>query len=208
MTKVILINGPARSGKDTLADVLEDAQYEWASKKDLSYVLCRFKFAGMMHKMWREVFWDYLAPDEDTFLDYVDGSKKNEVFEPLGVSYRQAMIAFSEDFIKPLLGTSFFGRYTAQQIARQQLWYPKNELVAIISDSGFAEEAVAIIEKFGAENVLHIKLYREGFTFSGDSRNYIDLEPFGVESVELENITLEQFKRDGTEIVREFIERR
>lgn len=200
MTKVILINGPARSGKDTLAEAIIQ---EWLVKID-DTTYATHKFADIMHTFWESVFCTML--DYEDFVEHVKGSKKSIQNPLIGISYRQGMIALSEELIKPMLGKDFFGRYTAADIDFHAK-LRNDEYVAVISDSGFKEEAVCIIEKFGAENVLLIKLYRPGFTFVGDSRNYISLEEFGVETVELENLDKEQFERKGVSIIREFVER-
>lgn len=201
MTKVVLINGPARSGKDTLA---KEAKNHFLSAYE-------FKFADVMHNFWQDVF--FSMHDYDEAMSRTDGDLKSDPSPVLGLSYRQCMIATSEDFIKPILGNDFFGRLTAAQIAKgealeKELYRsdPNFQYVALVSDSGFKEEAVAVIEKFGSENVLLLHLYRNGYTYSGDSRGYIHLDEFGVKTVNLENITLEQFTREGVQIIRDFVE--
>ena len=204
MTKVILVNGPARSGKDTLAEFLTNGRFTSDnSPYYFPHQTYPFKFAGVMHQLWKDIFLN--ITEEDDFNDWVDGSRKNETHPFLGCSYREAMIDFSENYIKPRYGINFFGRLTAEEIAQSQKFF-KEDIVAVVSDSGFKEEAVSIIEKFGAENVLLVKLYRDGYSFNGDSRNYIDLEEFGVKTVEIENITLDQFRRDAILLIREFVE--
>lgn len=203
MTKVILINGPARSGKDTLAKALYDNQFDKYGRRRNRPLYDVYKFAGVMQILWRNIF-DPIVPDEE-FYAWVDGNKKNEKHPFLGYSYRECMIDFSENYIKPRFGLDFFGKLTAEQIYRDSLM--DENMVAVISDSGFKEEAVAIIEKFGAENILLVKLYREGYNFSGDSRGYINLDEFDVETVELENITMAQFERDGIKLVQDFVTR-
>lgn len=194
MTKIILINGPARSGKDTLADYLTETNYRYQ----------KFKFADCMQGLWRGIFSTF-SPEYDEFIDYVDGSKKNDIHPDVGCSFRSAMIDFSENYIKPRYGINFFGRLTAAKVENLQYVLGDTELTAVISDSGFEEEAVSLIEKFGAENVLLLKLYRPGYTFDGDSRSYINLKPFGVKTIELDNISIDQLKRDGLAAVEEFV---
>lgn len=199
MTKVILLNGPARSGKDTLATHIE-----------YSISGCiGTKFAEPMQEFWKSIFSAAVLEDDD-FVKYTDGDKKNEAHPALGFSFRSGMIDLSEQYIKPRYGLDFFGKVAALSIETRlaflrNIGFPAN--CAVISDSGFKEEAVAIIEKFGAENVLLIKLYRPGYTFADDSRNYINLDEFNVETRELQNIELDQFKTDGIAMVREFVER-
>jgi len=54
-----------------------------------------------------------------------------------------------------------------------------------VPDSGFREEAEAIVREAGAGDVLLVRLHRPGHGFSGDSRGYIDLDDLGVESCDV-----------------------
>jgi hypothetical protein len=40
-----------------------------------------------------------------------------------------------------------------------------------------------VVDRFGANNVLLVRLTRDGYTFAGDSRGYIELP--GVRTVEM-----------------------
>lgn len=204
MTKVVLINGPARSGKDTLGGMIYTSQ--WRPGEDglpeIKRKVMQYKFAAVMQGLWQDIF--YVITSEREYPEWVDGSKKNDPHPFMDVSFRSAMIDFSENYIKPTYGSDFFGRLTAEHIAKNEALL-ETEHLAVITDSGFKEEAVAIIEKFGAENVLLIKLYRDGYSFTGDSRNYLNLDEFGVQTVELRNKTLEQFRRDGVNVVAKFM---
>lgn len=208
MTKVILLNGPARCGKDTLGSAMYMSQFNYETNEKVypKHYVHEFKFASVMQNLWRSIF-DIACKEDAEFQAYTDGDKKNEEHPELGFSFRSAMIDFSEEYIKPRYGIDFFGRITALDVERLSEDFHQAEIVAVVTDSGFREEAVAMIEKFGAENVLLVKIYRSGYTFNGDSRSYINLDEFGVETKEIENITLDQFKRDGVELIAEFIQR-
>lgn len=199
MTKVVLLNGPPRSGKDTVAQMMTEY---WLRSSD-SFRLRKYKFAGLLHDFWQKIFYAF-ADDYEQYQSYVDGSDKSNVLASVGIAYRTGMISLSEDFVKPMLGKDFFGLYTAKQIAKDA--EEENvPFVAIISDSGFAEEAVALIEEFGAENILLVHLFRDGSNFSGDSRSYINLDTFGVTTIELDNISIEQLERDSITILTTFM---
>lgn len=198
MTKVILINGPPRSGKDTVANLMSDYWIRTAN----DYTLHKYKFADLLHLFWQEIFYAFRT-DKDTDR-YVDGDLKSTMHEDIGVSYRNGMIALSEDFVKPMLGKNFFGRLTANKILRdaEESHYP---LVAVISDSGFVEEAISIVETFGAENVLLVHLFRDKCNFTGDSRSYINLDAFGVQTIEIENQSFKQLEVDTIKALEDFV---
>jgi hypothetical protein len=96
-----------------------------------------------------------------------------------GLSVRQAMIKVSEEVIKPVYGKNYFGESAAKTLAEGKL--------NIFSDSGFMEELIPIRNKVGAENILLIRLIREGCTFKGDSRGYLDPRVAGIKSIVINN---------------------
>ena len=104
------------------------------------------------------------------------------------MSKREALIHVSENVIKPFFGQDAFGQMAANDLPE--------EGVVFFSDSGFAEELRPIIEKVGEENILVVRVHREGCTFEGDSRDYLQPEMFDnqLKFVDLENnSTLEDF---------------
>jgi hypothetical protein len=110
---------------------------------------------------------------------------KNEARpEFFGMSPRAAYITVSERMVKPVLGEDFFGRVLVQRI--RQLRHTR---VAVVTDSGFASEAEPVVREFGADRVLLLRLHREGCTFAGDSRSYIELD--GVRTVDVLNNSTE-----------------
>jgi hypothetical protein len=87
----------------------------------------------------------------------------------VNLSIREAMIYISEIIMKPRFGANFFGVARAKAIVDGE--------IAVDSSTGFIEELPPLIERLGQENILLIRVHREGATFEGDSRNYI---PDGV----------------------------
>jgi hypothetical protein len=85
-----------------------------------------------------------------------------------GLSIRQAMIKVSEDVIKPKYGKEYFGTAASRELVEGG--------INVFSDSGFIEELNPLIRKVGVENILLLQIRREGFTFEGDSRNYLPLD--------------------------------
>lgn len=170
----LFINGPSGSGKSTLARMICETHSE----------AFRESFAEPIRSMLRAVFF----PDYITEIPYDLKSqdvKKRKLLELCrledeaisgGVegntpSVREAMIAFSENYMKPLFGSEIFGRLCFARCCEQTQFYSS----FIIDDSGFADEAQYIVRRVGADNCHLIRLRRSGCNFSGDSRGYISL---------------------------------
>lgn len=156
-TYVILLNGPIGSGKDHIADLLE-------------------KYVGWNKCMFKDELYKETAAHFNVDLEWFKAVSSDRLLKEKpsdaldGKSPRQALIHVSEDVIKPEKGKGYFGELSSDQL---------KETVNVFSDSGFKEEAIALIEKSGIQktNVFHIKLIREGCEFSSnDSRGYFDLD--------------------------------
>jgi hypothetical protein len=100
---------------------------------------------------------------------------------PSKVSVREAMIAFSETYMKPLFGNDIFGKLCFSRCVEQTAFYQH----FVIDDSGFFEEAYHIISRVGADACHLVRLHRQGCDFSKDSRGYIALP--GVQTLDLHN---------------------
>ena len=83
-----------------------------------------------------------------------------------GMSPRQALIHVSEDVVKPERGRDYFGKMALSDILSS------NHIVHVFSDGGFIEEIGAL--ECNKVNVYVIRLHREGYSFEGDSRDYVD----------------------------------
>lgn len=166
--KLILLNGCPRCGKDTAADYLVSELGAHA-----------FKFSRPIKDAIKAAF-----QLSDVEVDALEAAKSESAELFSGMSYRGIQISFSEDWLKPNLGQDVFGRLAARHLSRIIKCYPNNQLF-VSSDSGFAAEAEPVVDIFGPENTLLICVYRDGFSFEGDSRSYIDLP--GVTRVSVTN---------------------
>ena len=120
----------------------------------------------------------------DADVDYLE-SIKTEPTELLGgKSYVEVQISQSEGWAKPFFGIDIFGRLIVRRLQKAIDLNPDQGLF-VCSDSGFTEESWPTVEFFGKKNTLLVKLGREGKTFAGDSRGYIDLP--GVATCWLQN---------------------
>lgn len=152
-TKVVILNAPSKSGKDAVA--------EHMCGNGLPYARREFK-----DKLYDLVMCIYGVNEGDFFRIY--SSDKELPLECFGgLSVRQAMIKVSEEVIKPNFGKDYFGKQLAGSLV--------GGMVNVVSDGGFIEELVPVIEAVGEENILIIRIAREGYTFKGDSRAYLPL---------------------------------
>lgn len=168
---VIFLNGPPGSGKDYAAEILRE-------QPDITSSL--YKFADPI----KDMACALLGIERNTLE-----KTKNYMYDIYGVSLRNILIDMSEKFMKPCYGNDIFGRICAERMAQEIQYNDVNEEeqpdLFIISDSGFDKEALEVLRLFGNENALLIRLHREGHTFEGDSRSYIELD--NVRTIDIYN---------------------
>lgn len=180
--KIILLNGPAGSGKDHAAKYLMG-----------NLPSCRLdKFARVLKERTHAMYgFNWRA------WDYYEDCKEIPNDDFLGLTPRQAYIAVSETYFKPQHGDRVFGKFLADELDNF------NERYIAISDSGFVDEAKVLIDKYGAINVMLIRIHRDGYTFArvNDSRNYIKIPE--ITSYDLYNAGDQTFTDEVIRLVKE-----
>jgi len=160
----VILNGPPGVGKDTIAQLLV---------REHGFVQCENKTP--LHQLGAILH----GSDPAEWVELYNGrdfkEAKNEDLG--GMSPRELYIWLSEEVIKPKFGKNWFGRMSARN-ARL------TGRDVVFSDGGFQPEYEALQDAFGVENVLLVHLFRPGFSFDGDSRNY--LKPAGSPYLALE----------------------
>jgi len=186
--KIILVNGPPRAGKDTAQEAVQNST--------------RCKFAQAVKEGAHAAFG--LDPREYP-MDVFEAVKDEPNVLFFGKTPREAYIAYSEMFMKPFTGDQqVFGKLLARWIDNWVENNPDINRPFIVTDSGFRDEAVALVEEFGAGNIKLIRVHREGCNFDNDSRSYIKLDDLGVEEEDVVNNDIGDYKREIKLIVEEF----
>lgn len=185
MTKIILFNGPPRSGKDTLAAML---QGELSASKAMLFTSVE-KFAAPLKRTACSI---YCNGNTQEWYKYDSAELKDTPSDNFfGKTPREVQIAISEQYMKPVHGEAVFGKMLVKNIKRALVTAEGTKPPYdgfLISDSGFRQEAEELIKEFGAENVILVRLVREGFTYEGDSRDYINLDDLGVVTYDITNV--------------------
>ncbi len=153
---IVILNGPAGCGKDTIADILHKEYDFLHHAMKTSLVVAAAAIAGIpigqMHSLLHR-------NTKDNYNHY------------LGMSPRNWLIEVSENIIKPQFGSGFFG---SREAIRCQREIAAGNQSIVYSDGGFPEELQAMATVLGEDNILLVRLRRDGYTFDGDSRNYLD----------------------------------
>jgi hypothetical protein len=166
--KIVLVNGPAGSGKDEFAKAI-------MAKFDTRHEKFARPVKDAVHKMLNI---PYSCEDAERKF----GKEWKDT--PQGVCYgfkpRDLYIWYSEEVMKPKFGKDIFGRMMVTR-----LYDPTSTKVTVISDSGFVEEAETVLRHCDSRDILLIRLHRDGCVFEGDSRSYITLN--GVKTIDMKN---------------------
>lgn len=171
--RILLLNGPPRCGKDTIASILKSHSPSFVHQE---------KFAQPMKRVVPLIY----SVTLDHWNNHLDTAANKDLpcSEFYGKTPREVQIALSEEYLKPLHSKTIFGQLL---IRRLHMVLGGMADCAVISDSGFFEEAAQVVEEFGAENVQLWRIHREGCDFSKDSRNYVQLKDLGVREYDITN---------------------
>lgn len=152
---IIILNAPLGAGKDTIADILVRRRgFKKLEFKQRLYDIAKVVLGDVAYLEFRADLANRAT--KETPKDYLGG-----------LSPRGFLIKISEDWVKPTLGDDYFG------IAAGQAVNSAGGSLFVFSDGGFDEELVALRETTNIPIVL-VRLHREGHSFEGDSRKYID----------------------------------
>lgn len=153
MIKTIVLNGPPGSGKDESARILLNSiKVNHLEFKSGLRIWAR-AISGLPLDEWVKL--------ETRELKEVPTSKLLVYGEP--VSPRQFYQWVSEVVVKPILGEDYFGNHAASQLI---------DGVNVFTDGGFYGEVEPVKNK--SDKFALVRLERDGCTFEGDTRSYLD----------------------------------
>lgn len=182
--EVVFINGPAGSGKDAAASFLFK-----------NFRAQTRKFAAPIERAIKATY--NIGDQKWRVLREQEKDVPSAIF--FGLSLRQVMISFSEDWFKKMHQPEVFGFLATRELPAMT----SNQLIAF-SDCGFEMEALPIVEIVKPAHCLLLQLHREGCTFEGDSRSYIELAQYGVTTIEINNNhSLDMYERQVCKAVRD-----
>lgn len=178
--KILLLNAPKGAGKDTIGRCLKDITGCGVREFKNALYECAYPFSR--------------CSSYTEFIKYCTDRKLKEQPSPLfrGRSPRDFIIHVSEDIAKPFFGEAFFGEKAAESISVGDF-----ERGVVFTDSGFVEEVLPLIKKFGY-NIVIVQFTGQGSEdFKGDSRNFINVRgcPTIKMSQKNEDILPESFAR-------------
>lgn len=157
MSKIIILNGPASIGKDTIGNALA---------KDYNCTLTSFKrsmFEIAESILGAKAFSEFITA-------YDDRNHKELPHDFLGgKTCREFMIWIGESVVKPLFGKQQFGKLMSEHINLCDEGF-----TFVCTDGGFPDEVIPLVED--GHDVTMVRLFMDGKTFVGDSRDYIRIK--------------------------------
>lgn len=190
--KVVVFNVPPGSGKD---EACKDLCLSMLPDSSGKYLKVNHKeFKSKLFSITREIF----SVSKDEWDEHYTRELKEIPWNKLnGLSPRQALIFVSEDIIKPNFSKLYFGESLAKSL---------DEGVNVISDGGFDDEMIPIIQAVGKENILIIKIKRDGCSFEGDSRSYLNTDKLGIMETWIDNNdSLDVFFKNVTDTIQDWL---
>ena len=157
-----LLNGPPRSGKDTVAGIIGDV----LGRENVAHFKLSHELKLRTHAMYglRTIGGEPLGAER--FEESKD--KPEEGFR--GLAPRQAYIEAHERYWKPVHGPRILGEWLAEEIQRSPFGNAEN---LVVSDAGDRDQCLPLLDLCGAENTILIKLRRPGCEW--DNRQDFDL---------------------------------
>jgi hypothetical protein len=147
VTKIIALNAPPRSGKDTLAKHV--ALYGWE----------RRSLADPLKQLTKQIY------KIDLTLEQLEIVKDNDQYQWIGMTWRQCLINVGEA-IKDMRGGA--RDFWAESLLRQDL--PDK---VVIPDLGFVGEWCCILDHPKVDKSKLVHLNRPGCDWTGDSRREV-----------------------------------
>lgn len=155
----VILNGPPGCGKDTLGKqvvrMIDSGRRMSCKQQEFKEALreCTCKVYGLTLNEYTRMLFD----------DRVLKETPHDMFA--GLTPRKALQYVSEKVIKPHHGRHFFGLMALREVMESKV------NLHVFTDGGFQEEADMLMKEC---KVLVVQLSKEGTSFEGDTRSYVD----------------------------------
>lgn len=175
---VIILNGPPSSGKDSIAHAISETKGMFPGHEQPIHL-------EVKQVLFEQVLAISQISSKEWFDRYNDRTLKEMPWGRLGgLSCREFMIKVSEEYVKPIFGSDFYGK-SASLRAFNAIG---NSQTAVFSDGGFQSEFNSIRDVVGEDNILLVRLHRLDLSFDSDSRDYLSHPPFEMDLYNNESI--------------------
>ena len=157
MAKIIILNGPAGVGKDTIGNALA-----------IDYRCTTTSFKRPIFDIAASILGEEAY---GKFIDAYDDRNHKEMPQSFlgGKTCREFMIWISESVVKPLFGNQQFGNLMSEHIRLRD-----DGFCFVCTDGGFPGEVASLVRD--GHDVTLVRLFMDGKTFAGDSRDYIRIK--------------------------------
>lgn len=169
MVKCILLNGPKLCGKDFVARGLKEIEHSVKLSSFSHYVKL-----GALLEYGAEQYQRYFEAVKDQGQELLGGFTPRECY----VAYGNAMRAIQ--------GQDHFAKVWAQVWAKDARVLLGYKLV-VCTDCRLQEEMDAAVEVFGCQNVVLVRVHREGCVWDDENDVGSYLEPSHIESLDFHN---------------------
>jgi hypothetical protein len=194
--RVLFLNGPPSSGKDYLSGLIA-SRYEGAVLQEK----IAEPLKAMAHRIYQTMLgwrWDHFDAKNPAGVPI-----KDVPFPPFhGKTPREVYQAVSELYVKPFHGKKFFGERFVERLERLKIDPPHGTNLVAVSDCGFPEEVAPLLDSDMTEHVDVLRIRREGKTFEGDTRKYLDRMSVQAElqnPSKIRRVIFHDFTNDGTD---------
>lgn len=182
---IVGFNGPPRSGKDTLAQMLE----EHMRKQGVPSARIRQDSLSMplRHIAYAMTGWggEVDGPNYEKF--------KEQYFDEFLKGGRHVMIDVSERFLKPVYGEQIM----AKMLLRRHIGF---DAVVLVRDMGFQCEVNPLRQWTGGRNLYLVNVERPGCDFTNDSREWVNHNDTGCQMIVRNTGSLDDLRTEAGRI--------
>lgn len=171
--KAIFLNGPPRSGKDSITKELIDILCGDGANCIAPFDIIHEKFSKPLKEGVQAIF---------NLDESIEKTKDDVDDRLLGSTYRRQQIDLFQH-LQRIFGSVVLGRMFDVRVSRLS-----GPSLFIVSDTGRFDEVFPAIKSFDPTQCALFRIHRAGCDFSNDIRQYVvDSEVYGVKAFDVDN---------------------